>query len=1220
MTPKRFQKTDVIVESQSDMLNASALRKARNPLAVLFSGASVFALALGLCLTASTTKAWSLTPNALEDYNQAEAAERSGDLQVAEQKIRQSIAQDPDDYLNLLKLGALLNQEGKPNEALTYYQRASSLNPQDVMVLYSMGGIYEQLQQFDKAEQAYALTLQNNPTYRFSLMSLARVEIQQKKYKPAIGHFKTFLEAYPDQFEARRRLAKLYLVTGDNSNAIQQYQTLKAKFPTQFSDEVDLARALNGAHEPEEALQELKAAYAREGSKSDISEEMGKAHLAMGQPDMAVDNFERAYTQSPEKDYLLLRIANLQRAQKQLPEAIGNYQHYLQVHPEDTDVKRSLADSYLDSQQYQPALENLNSLLETTQDGQARYDLRKDIAYATQMQGDLSGATSQYESLLAEPQAETDLQLKSNLALAYHKAGDFDKAVPLYKQVYYADPTLQKQYQIDRTQLGSDLSVALTALADASYRANNLDAALTGYNDAALYAPKTSTAPALGLGNTYYAMNVPDKAYEAYGRVLAVDPRNVTAKLYRTKLDIAKAPQQPGNVGNPSSIAALETLAKENPGNSEVLITLADVYAQQGNSTGAMNLYTQALQQDPKNVNLMVAAATQAQQSGSMQQAKDYYTQAEMLDSSRADVHYNLGIVYNELGDLQRSADEYQQALTINPQSSDSRYGLAVTQEKQNRYQDALENYQRYSQDHNAKYFSEAQSRIQILRQALATPATSVDPAYKSGPVVKSVPQKPAPAKIQPLAPPVKKPLPGNANTPGLRPKATDALLNPVPVAVVQPVLTRVDGLQSSGVNQTDMLAAPENLPLLPDPRLNSSVGMPDTALASTSTEHHRISPELRPRAATKIVAIPPKRVIVKAPVKTLAKAEPQNDPGAVRLSAPAKTLKAAQAVADKTAAIAPPKSEWRKAYEAKMAAEGKPVIIPAPSAQPPTQAMKPLLTPVAEKKPMPQTAITPQASNAAALREAEAKSEWRKGYEARVAEEAKEKAAAVAKPAVKTSVAADKSAVLTTAKPVSTAKSSITISKPQAIVSKLVNAKAASIVPVMSSKAVPKPLAAKNTVSMKPLVSKSNLVAAAKPFMVHPVAAKSPMAMQATAPEKAISPKPLKPTPVMADKTTLPAPKSEWRKAYEAKLAAEKAQGVSEKPSVQSSQADEAGLHPLIATPAHHASKMMPTAAPVSALAHHPHTAQRIQPNEISPGALPSVNLDLNPEDAPQN
>lgn len=718
-----------------------------------------FTLALGLGVSLLNVSGWAISPQSREYYLQAQQAELRGNPDQAEQALRKAIALDPQDYLNYVKLASLLNQQGKPNEAISYYQQALNLNPQDGMILYSLGSIYEQLGEYAKAQEAYELGLQNNPRYQFALLNLARTEIQQKKYPPAIVHYQQFLGKYPDHYEARRHLAKLYLVTGQEAASVKEYDVLKQRFPNQFGEHLDLARALTGANAPEQALEELKVAYAKEGSKSDIGEEMGRAHAALGQVDLAIHNYRKAYALNPQKDDLLLRIADLHRAQKQWGPAVENYQTYLKAHPADQGVRQVLATTYLDDAKYEAALNELGILLQAVRDPQQRFSIQKDMAFSTQMLGDVPRAIGMYEALLQEPPAQKDLQLKFNLAIAYHKAGRYEQAVDFYKQVYYAEPQLQQQFKIERQSLGNDLAVALTALGDMAYKAKDYNVAASRYADALLYADVKNYYPDLGLANTFFAMNRPEQAYNAYGKVLEKDPANVTARLYRTRLAMAKQP--PSQVGSMNSggstlvdpnIATLEALAKQEPTNQEVLLTLANAYEQQGKPNEAIAVYNQLLALRPQDADLLSAIGAQWQKLGNFDQAKSTYLKALAINDKLPSAHYNLGIIYNELGLLNESAEAYKKALALDPANSDSQYGLAITLEKQRKYQEALDTYQSYTQAPQAKYSQEALSRIDILKQALGI-STGVNAGQPlTGTPVKANPSSPN-AGVQPVKP-----------------------------------------------------------------------------------------------------------------------------------------------------------------------------------------------------------------------------------------------------------------------------------------------------------------------------------------------------------------------------------------------------------------------------------------------------------------------------------
>jgi tetratricopeptide (TPR) repeat protein len=469
-------------------------------------------------------------------------------------------------------------------------------------------------------------------------------------------------------------------------------------------------------------------------------------------------NFQKAYSLNPEKDRLLLKVGDLYRSQQKLSLAIDNYQSFLKLHPADPSVRGILAETYLDNKQYEAAINEMGTLLSAAQDPRQRYELQKDMAFATQMMGNLSKASGLYEALLSDPQAapfaEKDLQLKSNLAIAYHQQGNYSKAIGVYKQIYYAEPQALNTYKIDRSKLGNDMALAITALGDAAYKAGDLNGALTQYGDAILYASKENYWPYLGLGNTYYGLHMEDKAAEAFAAVLEKDPNNVTAKLYATKLAMAKANQKEAGSGATSAnVATLEKLAKEHPDNFDAVTTLADTYAQQGNATAAIAQYEKALVLQPQNLEALTALGTQWQKLGNFEQAKNAYLRALAINDQLPLIHYNLGIVYNELGQLDQSVRAYQKALLLNPNDGDAKYGLAITLEKQQKYQDALETYRAYTADPSVRYFKEAQDRIQLLQQAL-NPAPAFSPISTTQPASASKPVQGSSGATQPKAAP----------------------------------------------------------------------------------------------------------------------------------------------------------------------------------------------------------------------------------------------------------------------------------------------------------------------------------------------------------------------------------------------------------------------------------------------------------------------------------
>lgn len=661
-------------------------------------------------------------PTAMDDYRRAVKLEQQGDIKAAEAAIRDSLGKAPADTLNTIKLAQLLVEQGRYNEAESLYKQAISLDANDAMIYFHLGGLYEQTGKYADAKTAYANGLQRNPQYTYGLYNLARTQIQLQEYNDAIGSYRQFLTHYPNHFEARQRLASLYLVAGQPEASAHEYSELQRQFPEHFTQHLPMAKALTRAKKPEQALEELKAAFVQDGNKADVLQEMGLAHMSLGQTDYALQNFEKAFNNDPTRKELLLQMADIQFEGDKLKEAEDNYRKYLEHTPEDNNVRYTLAGLLMKQEKYDGAIEQLTTILQTNVNETQRYNLEKETAYAFQMKGDLMHAIPRYEALMKTQRANDDVQLKTNLALAYHNNGNLEEAVNMYKSAYYqwqvhGSPQQQNNSVVSRKALAADLSNAMSALGDKAYKSGEFTEALQHYGEAGLYSNDEQFAHLVGLGNSYLAIGIKDKAKEAYTKALEINPNNKTAKLYLAKIDLEEN-------NNADSLPILEKLAEENPTNLEFQLALGDAYAQLGQHDKAVVIYQNTLNNqqltDPQQreaILLSLGAIEQSQKK--FEKALQTYQMALSIEPNNPKTHYNLGIIYNELNQLERSIAAYKQALTLDRSMTQALYGMAVTYEKQQKFADAINTYDLYVQGGQGQYITQAKERIALLKNAI---------------------------------------------------------------------------------------------------------------------------------------------------------------------------------------------------------------------------------------------------------------------------------------------------------------------------------------------------------------------------------------------------------------------------------------------------------------------------------------------------------------------
>jgi len=674
-------------------------------------------------------------PVGLKHYAQAVAYERDGNIDQAITELRNAVTLMPDDPLNCIKLAALLFEKGQLNESLAMYQKAAQTDPTDPMIEFSLGAVYEAKGDYSNAEDHYSLGFNKNTGYIYGLLGLARVQAQQGKFNEAITHYQTFLAQYPDHFDARRNLANLFRASNQNDQAVAMYEALKAQYPQRFTDHLALAKALNKTNEPDRALAELKIAYAMEGNKADIAAEMGNAHVALGQTHYAVQNYEKALALTPDDPALSVKLAELYVTEKQPAKAIAHYQAYLKKFPDDVQAQRALTQAFMDAKNYDQAILQLQPLItaaESSQKVDDVYQLKKQLGYAYQMNGQLGAAIGVYEGLLQNELGRDDLQMQKNLAIAYHQTNQLEKAVPLYQSVYLTAPD-------DNAVIGNDLANALVTLGDRALATNEFLQAEAYYRHALETAKVDNVAPQAGLSRLYYAQRQfsadnAQKATVAAEAVLAKDPTNVTAAIHLSQLDVEAGRSL-------LALARLEALQLKKPTAVALYEPLATLYQTLNQPEKIKPLYDMALAKQPINVALMLSYAQALNHMGLPKDAIEALKRAQLVAPKDPYVLTALGQLYSQELNLSAAESHFQTALQVQPTNPDALFGLANVLDRQGNIADAVVIYdqlvQRFASDAVTKpqWWVQAQQRQGVLHQQLGQPVVQPAIATQTPPV-----------------------------------------------------------------------------------------------------------------------------------------------------------------------------------------------------------------------------------------------------------------------------------------------------------------------------------------------------------------------------------------------------------------------------------------------------------------------------------------------------
>jgi tetratricopeptide (TPR) repeat protein len=161
-------------------------------------------------------------------------------------------------------LGILSAREGKPDEAIGYFQKALAINPEDAVALQNLGNAYRQKKDWNAARKTLEHVLELSPEDAEANYGLGMVYAQLNDTGRAYEFLQKALAARPAYPEALNNLGILYLRTGRAEEAKKSF-----------------AESIRVAPEFDQAYLNLSRVYAIEGDKvraRETLEELLKVH------------------------------------------------------------------------------------------------------------------------------------------------------------------------------------------------------------------------------------------------------------------------------------------------------------------------------------------------------------------------------------------------------------------------------------------------------------------------------------------------------------------------------------------------------------------------------------------------------------------------------------------------------------------------------------------------------------------------------------------------------------------------------------------------------------------------------------------------------------------------------------------------------------------------------------------------------------------------------
>jgi tetratricopeptide (TPR) repeat protein len=128
-----------------------------------------------------------------------------------------ALACTTDNFVAHFKLGNVLMQKGKVDEAILHFQNTVQIRPAFAQARNNLGGLLLQKGQVDEAIPHLQKALQINPNYGKAHINLANAFMQKGREDQAIVHFQNALQIDPANMEVQNNLAWLLATSAQAS-------------------------------------------------------------------------------------------------------------------------------------------------------------------------------------------------------------------------------------------------------------------------------------------------------------------------------------------------------------------------------------------------------------------------------------------------------------------------------------------------------------------------------------------------------------------------------------------------------------------------------------------------------------------------------------------------------------------------------------------------------------------------------------------------------------------------------------------------------------------------------------------------------------------------------------------------------------------------------------------------------------------------------------------
>ncbi len=372
--------------------------------------------------------------NGYKSYIKGLLALKKGKPEVAISEYERTLSYDPDATTVYKDLALVYLQQGDVTKALDSAKKLQEAENDNVKTQMFLGSFYLSINEMLLAKQSWERVLELEPENEMATVYLAAYYYSDNKLKESIDYWTKFLEQQPESAEGYFQLGLTQEKLGMLDEALQSYKKVNEIKSEAQEGYLARARIYENKKEYKLAIQEYKEYSKLFSGNVAILTYLGKCYFEEKKYSEAEEVVLKAKEVAPNNVILNYLLGMIYEKQGKIDEAIDVFEYIVKLEPTASNYTR-LGYYYALKQNYKSAEKQFDKALE-------KEPLNSEILYLAGLNYIDSKKFEKARDVLEESlYLRPDfVDTKFYLALSYDKLKNFNKTEQLLKEIIEVDP------------------------------------------------------------------------------------------------------------------------------------------------------------------------------------------------------------------------------------------------------------------------------------------------------------------------------------------------------------------------------------------------------------------------------------------------------------------------------------------------------------------------------------------------------------------------------------------------------------------------------------------------------------------------------------------------------------------------------------------------------------------------------------------------------------